>query len=105
MSTAEWQAHVRAWMATGTVEQELWRRLTNAQIVDADGLTLEAQRRLEQLTAEQGAQRIRLMLDANPGMVRDLDLAGFMTQLLINLDPAHWTTPLSLDRANEMRSN
>lgn len=85
MSSSEWQAHVRAWMAAGAVEQELWRRLSSARISDGDQLTLYAQRRMEQLTAEQGTQRIKLMLEANPGLREELGLNEFLTHFLANL--------------------
>lgn len=78
MSSAEWQAHVRAWMRAGAVQQELWRRLSNAEICDADDATLDAQRKMEQLTPEQGSQRIRLMLDANPSLRDPAALLDFL---------------------------
>jgi len=44
MSSAEWRAHVEAWARAGVIQQELWRRLTNAHITDADDAALAAQR-------------------------------------------------------------
>lgn len=85
MSSAEWQAHVRAWMAAGAVEQELWRRLSNAHVRDADPLTLEAQRQMEQLTAEQGRQRIRLMLEASPGVKDEAGLKDLLSYFVASL--------------------
>jgi hypothetical protein len=78
MTSAEWQAHVRAWMAAGAIQQELWRRLSTADIGGADPATLETQRQMEQLTAEQGAHRIRFMLEANPSLRNEFGLAEFM---------------------------
>lgn len=98
MSSAEWQAHVRAWMAAGAVEQELWRRLSNAEISDADARTLEVQRRMEELTAEQGVERVRLMLEANPGL-RNVALSDFLTYFLNNLQPLDRNSPERIDRA------
>lgn len=83
MSSVEWQSLVRAWMAAGAVEQELWRRLSNAQITDDDHLTLEAQRRMEGLTAEQGSQQVRLMLESNPGLRDEAGVSDFLT-LFVN---------------------
>lgn len=103
MSSAEWQAHVRAWMAAGAVEQELWRRLSNAQVSDADQLTLDAQQRMEQLTAEQGTQQIRMMLEANPDLRDELGVADFLTHFLRNLSALDRDTPVSIDRAGEPR--
>ena len=68
MSRAEWQAHVEAWLRAGAIQQELWRRLSNARIQDPDDATLEAQGRMEALTPEEGARRIRAMLEANPAL-------------------------------------
>lgn len=78
MTSAEWQALVRSWMAAGAIQQELWRRLSTADIGDADPATLEAQRQMEKLTAEQGAHRIRLKLEANPSLLKDFGLSEFM---------------------------
>jgi hypothetical protein len=68
MTGEEWQQCVRAWMAAGMVQQELWTRLSNAHIEDADEATLAAQRRMEELSPQQAAHRIRLMLEANPSL-------------------------------------
>lgn len=68
MSSAEWRAHVEAWARAGAIQQELWRRLTNAQITDGDEVALAAQRQWEELTPAEGARRIQLMLEANPSL-------------------------------------
>ncbi|WP_402374554.1 DUF2510 domain-containing protein [Isoptericola rhizosphaerae] len=78
MSSAEWQAHGRAWAAVAAMEQELWWRLVHARIADADPTLLAAQHELARLTPEQGAQRIRLTLDANPHLRDGLDLAQLL---------------------------
>lgn len=103
MSSAEWQAHIRAWMAAGAVEQELWRRLSNARISDGDQLTLDAQRRMEQLTAEQGSQRVKLMLEANPGLRDELGLNEFLTHFLANIGSLERETASRTDRASDKR--
>lgn len=82
MTTAEWQAHVGGWMAAGAAQQELWRRLSNAQISDADEYTLQAQQQMAQLSAEQSARQIQSMLDANPALLANLGVPGLLTQLL-----------------------
>lgn len=78
MSTAEWKAHVEAWLRVGAVHQELWHRLSNAHIEDADPATLEAQRRMEALTPEEGARRIKLMLEANPALREQSSLVDLL---------------------------
>jgi hypothetical protein len=78
MSRAEWQAHVEAWARAGAIQQELWSRLTNARITDADGPSLESQRRWEELTPQQGAERVRLMLEADPSLRREDVLVEFI---------------------------
>jgi hypothetical protein len=100
MSSSEWQQTVRAWMAAGAVEQELWRRLSIAQISDGDQLTLEAQRRMEQLTGEQGAQRVRLMLAADPGLRDELVFSDLLTFLLQRVVPLDEEARIGIGRAS-----
>ena len=78
MSSAEWQNLVRAWVTATAVEQALWQRLVHARISDADQVTLEAQSRMEQLTPELGAQKARLMLEANPRVRDELPIRDFL---------------------------
>lgn len=105
MSSAEWQSTVRAWMAAGAVEQELWRRLSSAQINDADQLTLEAQRRMEQLTAEQGSQKVRLMLEANPGLRDELGVSDFLSFILNSVAPLDQRARVSISQANDGKTH
>lgn len=78
MSNAEWQSHVRAWLRAGVIHPELWRRLSNATIQDADEVTLVAQRRMEELSPQDGAERVRLMLEANPSLRDQAALMDFL---------------------------
>lgn len=78
MTTAEWQAHVRGWLQAGAIQQELWRRLSNAHIKDADDATLTAQRKMEALTPEEGARQVQRMLEANPALREPGALLDFM---------------------------
>jgi hypothetical protein len=78
MSSAEWKAHVEAWLRVGAIQQELWRRLSHAHLQDADDATLEAQRRMEALTPEEGARRIKLMLEASPVLREQGSLVDLM---------------------------
>ncbi len=78
MSTEEWQAHVRAWMAAGAIEHGLWLRLSHAYISDADQPTLDAQQQMEELTPEQAKHHIRLMLESNPSLRGGIGLTEFM---------------------------
>lgn len=82
MSGAEWQRLVRAWVTAGAVEQTLWQRLVHARLTDADPLTLEAQSRMEKLTPELGARRVRLMLEANPRLREELTVRDLLALLL-----------------------
>lgn len=81
MTSSEWKALVEAWLRVGAVQQELWRRLSNANIEDADQLTLEAQRRMEALTPEEAARRIQLMLEASPALREQGSLLDLMRLL------------------------
>ena len=105
MSRAEWQRTFQSWLAVGAAEQELWRRLSNARISDADPSTLEAQRRMESLSAEQGMLQIRKMLEANPAFLRDAGIEGLLFHLQNFLNPTnraelgdsvHVTSPRSI---------
>ena len=92
-------------MAAGAVEQELWRRLSNARISDGDQLTLEAQRRMERLTAEQGTRRIKLMLEANPGLRDELGLNEFLRHFLAHLGSLEReTAPRTFPSGRRLRS-
>jgi len=83
MTSDEWQQQFRAWMAVGAIEWELWTRLINARISDADERTIDAQAQLRQLTPEEGAQRIRLAIEANPGLRQDLRIDEFLAYVLV----------------------
>ncbi|MET9449145.1 hypothetical protein [Streptomyces cinerochromogenes] len=78
MSSAEWQELVLAWLKTGAIGEELWLLISNARIKDADAATLHSQRELEKLTARQGVDRIRLMLESNPSLRDEGTLTEFM---------------------------
>jgi len=78
MTTAEWQAHVEAWVRAGAIQQDLWSRLTNARITDADDRTIAGQRQWEALTPQEGARRIKLMLEANPALRSQASLVEFV---------------------------
>lgn len=62
MTTAEWHAHMRAWVAAGAMEAELWTRLSRAEISDADQRTLATQREMDALSPQEAAHRLRRML-------------------------------------------
>lgn len=97
MSSAEWRAHVEAWVRAGVIQQELWRRLTNVHITDADGAALTAQRQWEELTPQEGARRIQLMLEANPSLRNQSVLVEF-----VNLFGRGQGTPIGIE-GNELR--
>jgi hypothetical protein len=78
MTSAEWRAHVEAWARAGAIQQELWKRLTNAHIADADDASLAAQNQWEALTPQEGARRLQLMLDANPSLRNQSALLEFV---------------------------
>jgi hypothetical protein len=99
MGSAEWENHFRAWVTAGAVEQELWGRLCNAQIIDAGQGILDAQRQMGQLTPEQGAQGIRLLLEENPGS-RDTLSSDLLTHFLEN-GPQLDRVPVLVERASE----
>lgn len=65
MSSAEWQERVRAMLLARAFSEEQWKLLSHARVEDADHAPLEWQRELSQLTAQQFADRINLVLEAN----------------------------------------
>ncbi|MFI9646132.1 DUF2510 domain-containing protein [Streptomyces sp. NPDC052040] len=78
MSSAEWQGLVLAWLKSGAIGEELWLLISNARIKDADAATLQSQCELEKLTARQGVDRIRMMLESNPSLRDEGALTEFM---------------------------
>lgn len=70
MNSAEWEHRFRAMLAAGAFKEEQLRILSNARIEDGDAV-LEAQSTVEQLTPQQFADRIKLMLEANPSLLDD----------------------------------
>lgn len=93
MSSAEWRAHVEAWARAGAIQQALWSRLTNAHITDADDATLAAHRQWGELTPQEGAQRLKLMLEANPSLRNQSVLLEF-----VKLFGDGQSTPLGVER-------
>lgn len=81
MSSAEWQAAFRVWLSAGAIGQELWRRLSNAHISDADDATLAAQEEMGRLTPQQAAHRIQSTLEAHPHLRIEGPLSEFMKVL------------------------
>ncbi|MCW2134522.1 hypothetical protein [Arthrobacter sp. VKM Ac-2550] len=68
MGSAEWAQRFRAMLAAGAFKDEQLRILSSARIEDGDPL-LETQSKMEQLTPQQFADRIKLMLEANPSLL------------------------------------
>lgn len=97
MTTAEWQGYVRAWLTAGAVEQELWHRVCNAHISDADPLTIAAKQRMEQLTPAQGTQQIRQILEANPGL-RDSPVLSDFLRYFLSTDAPLNQAPAQIER-------
>lgn len=77
MSTAEWEHRFRAMLAAEEFKNEQLQILSHARIED-EGTVLEAQEDAKQLTAEQFADRIKLMLEANPSLLNEETSAGLM---------------------------
>ena len=68
MSSAEWEHRFRAMLAADEFKNEQLQILSQARIEDED-TSLKPQNDAEQLTAEQFADRIKLMLEANPSLL------------------------------------
>ena len=79
-------------MRAGAIQQELWSRLSNAHITDADDAALTAQRQWEALTPQEGARRLQLMLEAHPSLRNQSALVEF-----INMFSGAQRMPVGID--------
>ena len=70
MSSAEWEQRFRAMLAAGAFQERQRQILSHARIED-DSNALESKEATEQLTPQQFAGRIKLMLEANPSLLND----------------------------------
>lgn len=68
MSRAEWEHRYHAMLAAGAFKDEQQRILANARIED-DDTALDASSAMEELTPQQFADRIKLMLETNPSLL------------------------------------
>jgi hypothetical protein len=60
---------------------------------------------MEQLTAEHGAQRVRLMLEANPRFTEELAGSDLLTYFLKNATPSEHGAPMGIDPVNGRKLN
>jgi hypothetical protein len=70
MSSTEWQQRFQAMLAAGAFQENQRQILSSAQIEVEDN-ALSARESAEQLTPQQFADRIKLMLKANPSLLND----------------------------------
>jgi hypothetical protein len=70
MSSAEWEQRFRAMLAAGAFQENQRQILSNAQIEDDTDIWV-SQETTDQLTPQQFADRIKLMLEANPSLLND----------------------------------
>lgn len=68
MGSREWEQRFRAMVAAGAFKDEQLRILSNARIEDGNAF-LETQSAMEQLSPQQFAERLKLMLEANPSLL------------------------------------
>lgn len=62
MTSAEWQERFRMMVMAGALSEEQWRILANARVEDSDPAFRELQSELGSLTAQQFADRVRMLL-------------------------------------------
>jgi hypothetical protein len=74
MSSREWRERFRAMLAAGAFQEHQRQILSNARIED-DSHALESVAASDQLTPQQFADRIKLMLEANPSLLNDSTLS------------------------------
>lgn len=77
MRSAEWAQRFRAMLAAGAFKEEQLRILSSARVENGDA-HLEAHNTMEQLTPQQFASRIKLMLEANPLLLDEETSAELM---------------------------
>lgn len=68
MSMTEWQDRFRLMLLTGAFRDEQWKMLSTARVEGADALPV-LQRAMAQLSPQQVAERIQLMLAAHPSLL------------------------------------
>ena len=93
MSSAEWEQRFRAMLAAGVFQENQRQILSHARIED-DSNALESQKATEQLTPQQFADRIKLMLEANPSLLND----STVSELVRVFSPQTMLSPRSSPR-------
>jgi hypothetical protein len=87
MSSAEWQARFRAMLAAGAFQEKQRKILSSARIED-DSNVLESRETAEQLTPQQFADRIKLMLEANPSLLNDSTVSELVRVFSARSEPS-----------------
>lgn len=96
MSRAEWEYRLRVMLAAGAFKEEQQRILSSARI-DDDGV-LDARGAMEQMTAQQFGDRIKLMLEANPSLLDEETFAELTRALGVQPQTSYDPSKLELEK-------
>jgi hypothetical protein len=72
MTSEQFQHLFMTWIAREDAQEALWHAIANAEIADGDAPTLAWREGLNELSAQQRAERVRGILSANPSILEDL---------------------------------
>lgn len=72
MTSGQFQQMFMTWLAREDAQQALWRAIANAHVKDGDATTLAWREDLNELSAQQRAERVREILSANPSLLEVL---------------------------------
>lgn len=83
MSSAEWEERFRLMLLAGAVQDEQWRLLSTARVVDRGDL-VEVQKAMGGLSAQQVAEGIKLALESNHSLL-DAETSAAMTRVFAGI--------------------
>jgi hypothetical protein len=85
MSSAEWEQRLKAMLAASAFQEEQRRILSNAQIED-EVHAIGAAAKTEELTPQQFADRVQVMLQANPSLLTETSSAELIKVFRANAE-------------------
>jgi hypothetical protein len=100
MRITEWQQRFRMMLAAGAFRDAQWKMLSTARVEGGDAL-LVLQDAMEKLSPQEIAERIRLMLEANPSLL-DEETSARLMELLEGLPIVDGRyVPMEIEKSKE----
>jgi hypothetical protein len=96
MSSAEWEQRFRAMLAAGAFQENQRQILSNARI--EDDKAVEPEQAAEQLSPQQFADRIKLMLESNPSLLDDSTVSELVRVFSTRSEPSHGRSEPQLEQ-------